>query len=280
MSYVLERFGAITLPLYNRTHSMPPADALPTVVRTTAGAFDNAGSERAGAALPMQIRLTATIYDDAPAVVRSQVDALRAAVRTRGWLYRRADDDGDLQRCLARLVSVDDDRKPNNRRHFEVKATWQALTLWQGLRAEDWTLDDGESFDDGLYLDTGEVLVTPPGSSEITIGSNLPTTDVRLTVVMDGTDADPVYVVIPQTNVALAVAGPWAAADVLVIDAPSRTITLNGAAAYSRLDLESGYAAYDHLTAEWLILQPGINDVLVVGGAIDSATVAYTEVWA
>ena len=280
MAYTLWKFGSIELPLYNRTHSMPPADALPTVVRTTAGAFDNAGSERAGAALPMQIRLTATIYDDAPAVVRSQVDALRAAVRSRGWLYRRADDDGTVQRCLARLISVDDDRKPNNRRHFDIKATWQALTLWYGKRAEDWTLDDGETFDDGLYLDTGEQLVTPPGSSEITIGGNLPTTDVRLTVVMDGTDADPVYVVIPQSDVALAVAGPWAAADVLVIDAPSRTITVNGTAAYSRLNLEAGYLAYEHLTAEWLMLQPGINDVFVLGEAIDSATVQYTEVWA
>ena len=87
----------------------------------------------------MQIRLLVTIYDDA-AVVRSQVNTLRSRACT--WMALSARRRWrDIHRCLARLVSVDDDRKPYAAPPFRgQEATWQALTLCgRACIAEDWT---------------------------------------------------------------------------------------------------------------------------------------------
>lgn len=280
MAYTLQRFGAITLPLYNRRTDMSPVLPRTALLATAAGTFDAWGSERAPQKLPHNITMACVLSEDAAAAFRTAIDALRAAVGTRASLYRLADDDATVHRCTARLIDMDYQRAVANIHHQELKLTFQQLDAWTGRRAEDWVLDDGSDLDDGLYLDTGDVLITPPGASEVTILGNLPAKDVRITMNFDGVDTDPAYVVIPQSGVAIEIAGPWANLDVLYIDAEARTITLNGADCYSRVNLDNGYLAYDHTASEWLRLEPGYNQVFAIGTALDSATLQYVEAWA
>lgn len=280
MAYTLWKFGGIVLPPYNRSTKMTPVRPRTALVATAAGVFDAWGSGRAQAKFPHTISLQCTLVAEDMATWRSSIDALRAAVGTRAQLYRLADDDGAVHKCTARLLDLTFTRSGRLARHQELTLVFEQLDHWRGRRWEDWTFDDGYFFDDGMYFDTGAVLVTPPGTVQFTVGGNLPAATVRLTVRCDGADSDPINVVIPETDVALGVAGPWVNLDTLVIDAAARLITLNGADAYARLDTESGYAAYDHLAEEWLVLEPGLNSVFVVGGAIDDATVEFTELWA
>ncbi len=280
MAYTLQRFGAITLPIYNRRTDLSPVLPRTALLATAAGTFDAWGSERAPQKLPHNITMACVLSEDAAAAFRTAIDALRAAVGTRASLYRLADDDATVHRCTARLIDMDYQRAVANIRHQELKLVFQQLDAWTGKRAEDWVLDDGSDLDEGLYLDTGDVLITPPGASEVTILGNLPAKDVRITLNFDGADSDPAYVVIPQSGVAIEIAGPWANLDVLYIDAEARTITLNGADCYSRVNLDNGYGAYDHTATEWLRLEPGYNQVFAIGTALDSATLEYVEAWA
>lgn len=280
MSYTLERFGSIYLPLYNRRTDATPVQPRQALLSTAAGTFDAYGSDRAPQKLPHAITLVCVLAEDTEAALRTSIDALRAAVGTRATLYRRADDDGTVQRCTARLVDMDYQRGRGNLRHQELKLAFQQLDPWVGKRWEDWTLDDGINLDDGYYFDSGAVALTPPASPTITVGGNITAVDAILSVTMAGTDTDPVYVVCPTTGVALVVDGPWALNDLLVIDNDARTITLNGADAYSRLDLDSGYGAYDHTANQWIELPPGTYEIFVLGTAIDDAELTLGEAWA
>ncbi len=280
MAYTIRRFGAITLPIYNRRADLSPVLPRTALLATASGTFDAWGSDRAPQKLPHSITMACVLSEDTAAAFRTAIDALRAAVGTRATLYRMADDDGSVHRCKARLIDMDYQRAVANIHHQELKLVFQQLDAWTGRRAEDWVLDDGSIFDDGLYLDTADVLITPPGNGEVTILGNLPAKDVRITMNFGGADSDPAYVVIPQSGVAIEIAGPWANLDVLHIDAEARTITLNGADCYSRVNLNNGYAAYDHTATEWLRLDPGLNQIFAIGTALDFATLQYTEAWA
>lgn len=280
MSYTLQRFGAITLPLYNRKTDATPVQPRVAVVATAAGSFDAWGSERAAPKFPHTITLACIVAEDTTGALRTAIDALRAAVGTRATLYRSADDDGAVQRCNARLIDMDYQREPKHRIHQTLKLVWQQLDAWSGDRYEDWVLDDGFSLDDGYLLDTGAITFSPPTAGEFTVGGNLSALDVRLTITFDATDTDPCYVIAADGGICLAIDGPWADGDVLYIDSQARTITLNGNDAYSRLDLDAGYGAYDHTATEWMPLAPGFQQILVVNAAADEASFEYVEAWA
>lgn len=280
MAYTLWKFGSIELPTYNRSTKMTPVRPRTALVATAAGVFDAWGSGRAQAKFPHTISLQCTLVAEDVATWRSSIDALRAAVGTRATLVRRAEDDGAVQKCEARLVDCQYSQVGRLARHQQLTLTFEQLNHWRGKRWEDWELDDGYLLDDGLYLDVGAILVTPPGTVQFTVGGNLPSLDVRITVTFDGVDTDPAYIVIPETDVALKIAGPWANLDSLVIDSAARSITLNGTDIYDRLNIDDGYAAYDHLANEWLVLEPGLCSVFVVGTAVDDGVITFTEAWA
>lgn len=280
MAYTLWKFGSIELPPYNRSTKMTPVRPRTALVATAAGVFDAWGSGRAQAKFPHSITLKCVLAADDAATWRSSIDALRAAVGTRALLYRRADDDGTVNKCTARLMDMNYSRVGRRALHQELTLAFEQLDRWGGKQWADWTLDDGHFLDDGYFLDTGAISLYPDTSPEVTVGGNLPATSPIFTIEMAGTDTDPISVVIPATGVALNVDGPWADGDVLIIDSDARLITFNGADAYDRLDLDTGYGAYDHTANEWLAITPGTYAIFVIGAAIEAAEMTYTEAWA
>jgi len=281
MSYTLERFGDITLPLYNRTHKEPPASAISAVVATAAGAFDTSGSERSKLRLPMPITLSCILYEETEAARRTALDALRAAVGTQAWLYRRADDDGAVHRCRARLMSMDDDRSPKHRAYIEIKLTWQALTHWTGRRFEDWTFDDGSSLDDALYLDTGAIELTMDATTALTVGGNLPVADAVVTLIANDEPALQLWYidVLSPTRCAIYTwADNPAEGAAVVVASGTKSVRFAGADNYDQFSYDPAHASED-----WIDLRPGVNQVSVERGypAYDStATISYAEHWA
>lgn len=285
MSYTLQRFGTIVLPIYNRTTDMTPVQPRTALLATAAGAFDAWGSERAPRKFPHTITMSCILHESVAATYRSSIDALRAAVGTRAKLSRVADNDLTMHQCTARLMDMDYQRSSRHRSHQELKLVFQQLDEWLGKRAEDWVFDDGSTFDDGLYFDTGDVALKGSGSNVISVGGNVPTTSIRLSMTIVTSDANPIYVVFDEAGVALKIAGPWTAADVIYIDGAARTITVNGADAYAKLNLDDGYTpSYPHTATDWLVLALGTNTILLRGTAItDAGNVAvmeYAEAWA
>lgn len=290
MSYTLERFGTIVLPLYNRRTDATPVLPRQALVSTAAGTFDAYGSERAPQKLPHTITLACTLAEDSTAALRTKIDALRAAVGTRATLYRRADDDGAVHRCTARLVDVDYQRQRKNLRHQELKLEFQQLDAWRGKIYENWTLDGGKNFDDGYYFDGGAVALGALGS--ITVGGNLPALDVRATLVVTGTTNPTFCQIYSLGNPACVVTidDTITPGSTYYIDSAARTATKNGADAYALIDLDTALdgssPAQYHTADEWLVLPPGPLSLGLAyafegpGTANIAGTLEFAEAWA
>lgn len=277
MSYTLERFGAITLPLYNRKSDQSLAAPKAVVVPTIAGAFDAWGTARAPQKFPHGLAMDCILSEDLAATYRTNIDALRAAVGTRANLYRRADDDLTTQQCTARLLAMDYQREIKNNRHQQLKLQFAQLGPWRGKRTEDWTFDDGHYFDDGLYFDTGGIALVP-GANIVTLGGNLAVTNAIVTLTINKAIDAEVRLASTAAGIDWSVAGLWTLNDVIIVDCGARSVTLNGADAYAALLLESG-----HTNEHWLELLPGANtiDITIIGVAPDiSIELTYAEQWA
>lgn len=278
--YSLTRFGDLVLPLYNRETDMSPADAISTLVMAAGGAIDAAGSARSPLREPMPITMRCVLVGDTAADLLAQINTLRAAVGTRAWLYRAADADGTLHRCTARLMDVAAARKRGNILHAEVKLTWQAIGSWRGKRYENWTLDDGSEFDDCLYLDTGAVAITMDATTTVTNTGNLPVVDATLRVVTEAHSIQLWYFDMNAQNIHITFyVNTPAAGDEIVLNAGSKTITLNGADNYSRF----GYDPLTHANADWIALAPGANLVELARqypAPSSTAILEFAERWA
>lgn len=279
--YTYERFGAITLPPYNRRSDQDPAPPQATVVATIAGAFDAWGADRAPQKFPQALSLDCVLSEDTAAAMRTAIDALRAAVGTRAALYRRADDDLTLQICTARLVAMDYQRQPGNLRQQRLKLQFQQLGPWLGKRAEDWTLDDGEVLDDGLYFDTSAIDLSAGGEITVTVGGNLPLTNGILIVTVDTatTVALDITLTVAAQGIDWSLSGTYADGDVITIDCGARSVVKNTTDAYADFTLNAG-----HTNEHWLALAPGANvvDVIIVTVPASGITLAltYAEQWA
>jgi hypothetical protein len=284
MSYVLERFGDITLPVYNRLESIDPIAPRTAVVATAAGSYDIWGSDRAAQKFPHRLQLTCVAAAASIAALRTELDALRAAQGTRDYLYRRADDDGTVHRCQARLVDVAYSRKPGQLVYMEIKLTWDQLDQWEGRRYEGpWRLDDGHRLDDGLFLDAVELTAAPAVS--ITNAGNLPARNVVLTITVSGADVTYIGFTIPLSGVAWSIDDTPADGDVYVMDAAARSLTKNGADAYALLELEESISGLVHTAREWIVIEPGVPDtaqLVVVSTGASSVTglLTFAEAWA
>lgn len=280
MGYSFERFGAITLPEYNREMNMAPVAAVQRIVATAAGAFDADGSGRAGQQFPHALTVEAIVFEEAAADLRAALDALRAAVGTRAYLYRRADDDSTVHRALCRLASMDVQRSYEQRRAYQpVTLQFLQLSAWQGASSAAWTLDDGELFDDGLLFDATSYAWSI-GSSltirSVTNGGNLPVMDVVFTITAGATGlTNPI---LTGGGMDLRWTGTIAATKSLVIDCGVLSVLNDGANAYSGLTLGA-----NHAIEAWCSLAPGATDIeLAITGTLTGATwgVSFRDRWA
>lgn len=279
MGYSFERFGAITLPVYNREIAMAPVSAVQRIVATAAGAFDADGSGRAAQAFPHPLTIEAIVFEEASADLRAALDALRAAVGTRAYLYRRADDNNLVHRALCRLASMDVQRSYEQRRAYQpVTLQFLQMSAWQGASSA-WTLDDGELFDDGLLLDATSYSWSIGGSPTfrtVANGGNLPVTDAIFAITAGATGlTNPI---LTGGGMDLRWTGTIAATKSLVIDCGALSVLNDGANAYSGLTLGS-----NHTIEAWCSLPPGETTIeLAITGTLTGATwgVSFRDRWA
>lgn len=279
MGYSFERFGMLTLPIYNRESSQSPVAANLRLVSTAAGAFDSDGSGRSAQQFPHGLTVVALVSEDASADQRAALDALRAAVGTRAYLYRVADDDSTIHRALCRLAAMTVERSYSEHGYQPVTLQFQQLAGWQGASNSAWVLDSGEFFDDGLALDvTG--YSWPIGATltlrSVSNGGNLPVTDVRFTITAGATGlTNPI---LSGGGMDLRWTGTIAATKTLVIDCGALSVLNDGADAYSGLALGS-----NHALEHWCRLQPGVTEIeLAITGTLTGATwaIAFRDRWA
>lgn len=279
MSYTFDRFGSITLPTYNREISMAPVGAAELIVSTIAGAFDADGTGRSGQRFPHTLTVEVIVSEADSGDQRAALDALRAAVGTRAYLYRTADDDGTTHKTLCRLVGMRQERSYEQRRAYQpIRLEFRQLGPWQG-QATSWTLDDGELLDDGLDFDSSDyysVISTSPDSQAVTNGGNLPATSVVITInAGSGALGNPI---ITAPGMDLRWAGLIPAGQSLIIDSGALSVLLNGADAYSGL-----YFGGTHTIENWIELAPGASVVtLTIGGTLTGASwsIDFREAWA
>lgn len=280
MGYSFERFGVITLPEYNREMNMAPVAAVQRIVATAAGAFDADGSGRAGQQFPHPLTVEAIVFEEAAADLRVALDALRAAVGTRAWLLRRADDDDTIHRALCRLASMEVQRSYEQRRAYQpVTLQFLQLSAWQGGGGEAWTLDDGEFFDDALWFDAAQYtwsIGTSPTTETISNNGNLPVTDAIFTITAGSSAlSNPI---LTGGGMDLRYTGTIAAGEALAIDCGALSVLNDGANAYSTFALGA-----NHTLETWCSLAPGDTDItLTVTGTTTGATwnVSFRDRWA
>lgn len=280
MSYVYERFGTITLPLYNRETNQTPVAPRQQIAATVAGAFDGDGTGRSDQQYPHALSLEAAVTADSTTLLRAALDVLRAAVGTRAYLYRRADDDSDVHRALCRLVGMTLERSYKTHLAYQmVRMQFAQLGQWEGDNHASWALDDGSLFDDGLLLDSGDysqALSSTSASQTVANGGNLPVHSVQIAVTAGSAALTSVR--ITGTGFDLQWTGTIAAGQTLAIDCAAQSVLLSGVDAYSGFALGDG-----HTIEDWISLEPGNTTIsLAVTGTITGAgwNIEFRDGWA
>jgi hypothetical protein len=278
MAYYLERFGTQELPLYNVTHDLDVVAAKNTIVRTVLNGFDSAGSGQADQNLPQAIRYKGVILESTVSAWRTAVDALRATARTRAQLWRRAEDNDEVQWCYARFISGQTTRDAN-RPPFEYEASLQFMQLspWVGHDYTTWVLDEGDYLDTALYLDEEGwtfTLSTSPKACTVTNGGNRSTNNVRLAVTAGS--ASITSITFACGDAEFTYSGTVASGHILVIDCGAQSVS-NTTSDYANFALTS-----NHTIEDWIRLDPGDNIITVTktgGGTTSSLSVEYQDGW-
>lgn len=280
MSYFYERFGAITLPTFNREASLAPVAPDLRIVATAAGAFDGDGVGRAAQKFPHSLSLEAIVSEATTAAQRTALDALRAAVGTRAHLYRRADDDSTVQRALCRLASMTAQRSYEQRRAYQpITLQFAQIGPWLGTTySGPWTLDSGIYFDDSYVLDAPSLGVTLGASGQyigLPNGGNLPQSDVTITVAVASGAIRAVAFLGSDWHIGYS--GPLTAGRILTIDAGAQRVVVNDDDAYADFDFGVG-----HVIEDWISLTPGNNGVTInyIGAAVATVQFQYADRWA
>ncbi len=277
--YRFDRFGAITLPLYNRQTNQAPAAARTAIVQTIAGAFDSDGAGRSPAKFPHNLMLRCVVAESTAAAQRIALDTLRQAVGLRGNLYRLADVDSSSQRALCRLVAMDLERNASkDKATQEVVLRFSQQGPWLGtVHSGPWTLDSGVLLDEGYALDVSSSIYTfaTPTTVWLTNDGNLPHSDVIMSV--KATSGTLNALGITAAGVDMVWSGVLNAGHELVIDFGAQSVTVDGNDAYSGLELTN-----NHIIEEWLVLNPGANSLYLnpVGGATIRVVFQYVDRWA
>lgn len=278
----LIRFGAVTLPEYDFQTDVGTG---PSTVAMTAlvggGAFDGQGGDDAPLRLPYTVRYNGTVTDPSAETVRSRIDELRALRGKRLKLWRRCIDDGRTQWALARLLEmkVTSDVRSSHWR-VPVELTFSILSRWNGSQHDGgWKLDTGKKLDDGLTLDGNELTVLTSSPQTITV-DNDGNVAVRDAVVMITAGSTAItYLKVGISGVCeWEYAGSISAGQALVVDCGAKSVLNNGANAYSGFELTA-----NHTVADWLVLEPGNNSVVVTrtgGGSTSTVEFVFSDGWA
>lgn len=302
MLITYERFGAVTLPIYDPSEpigsflSRSSYAALPG-----GGAFRSYGDQQAPRG-PRTVRRTGLLLEQSLEALDSAFAALVAKRGRVDRLYgRRAN--GDVVWTHAELVSVEALREPRSLFRF---AEYVALDVdtefsvfagpWYGTEhgGENWEWDSDVAWDSGVAWEqrTGEVFTITPGTlntNVVTNAGNATTRIVTYTITVPGgagaiapVGDDPSITIrtVPAEDVSLTSQldyyGTIADGAELVIDAGSMSITNGGVGDYAHLAF-----GVSHTIGGWVVLGPGVNSIqtLYTGATNAILTVDFSDSW-
>lgn len=259
MSYKLTTFNNVDLPAYNRESGLDTAPGLDGILATVLGGYDSWQSDIAPLATPYPLTVRGIVSAETDADQRAAIDALRACSRRRAQLVRVADDDDSEHWCYARLGQL------AHRRITGVNG-YQVLEL--GFIVESGWEEDRPN--------QQETLAASPHTLSVENAGNRMVANAVITLHADS--ASLTAVTLTTTNgTHLVWTGTVLAGDDLIIDCGAKSITNDGANAYSGLS----YGA-SHTIDDWLRIE-GEMDITVTytgGGTSPTVTIAYNDGWA
>lgn len=282
--YWLTTFGATPLPQYDVAFSVGPAPAIAqTVDLPGGGVFDASGTGVARQKYPFQLRYACSVVGPSQAVALGQVNALNALIGTRAKLWR--EEAGAIAPvrhwCWARLVDIDVSMRAKMP-HWNVPVAMSFLIMgrWNGINhRKPWTFDSGEHFDTNIAFDNDEMTVLSTSPQTVVVDND------GLQAVRDAV-INVTALTAPITSLTIGVTGvtefTWtgtlATNKTLVIDCGAKTVKNDGVGAWA------GFAfTGNHKVADWLVLQPGNNSVVVSktgGGTTSTIEFVFADGWA
>lgn len=297
MLVTYERFGALTLPIYDPSEPIGAFSARGSFLDLPeGGASRGAGSGRA-AASPRELTRVGTLLGASLAEVDTAFAQLVAAARTQDRLYARRPD-GRIVWTMAELARVDALREP--RRLFrgcpdvalDVEMAFVLFSPpWSGSRhGRGWTFDAGESFDSGLVFDEalGDIFTLTAGLATSCLLENAGNATGRDVTLIIAAGAAPITQVLVTSTSPAGVKqadfeynGTIASNYALRIDAGAQAIELNTSGEWTG-DYTNLYLRPDHALAGWLVLDAGTTDVRVTIVSLQNATLYafYSDAWA
>lgn len=276
---ILERFGTVTLPVYNPDGDIGPSPSRSGTVNIPGGAYDAYGNDQAPRETTTITR-RCTLIEDTPAALQTALDELRSLRGKRDRLYARMQDD-TVRWHWARLLRVVVPKKPGNVVNQEIELIFELPPIWwYGERTGDgWVLDAGEYFDAGLTLDESGglfTLNTSPKNVTINNGGNATVTNAVITVTAAGTDITALTIA-KSGETQLVYSGTIAVGQALVIDCGAWSVENNGSDDYANFALGAS-----HAIEEWLHLSPGNNTITVTktgGSAASTIGIEFYDGW-
>ncbi|HMR01773.1 MAG TPA: hypothetical protein PKA43_00215 [Candidatus Competibacter phosphatis] len=259
MSYKLTEFDGVSLPSYNRESGLDTAPPLDGFVATVMGGYDSYQTDIAPMATPYPLSVRGIVSAETDADQRAAIDGLRALGRRRGQLIRVAEDDDSEQFCYARLQQIAHRRIAGINGYQVLELVFLIESGWYEERPSQ-----------------QEVMSSSPHTLSVENAGNRMVADAVLTVSAD--DANLTAVTLTTTNgTHLVWTGTVLAGDDLVIDCGAKSVTNDGANAYSGLS----YGA-NHSIDDWLRVE-GEMDITIAytgGGTSPTVTIAYNDGWA
>lgn len=274
MSYKLERFGTLTLPIYNPSQDVGVGPARAQLQDLPGGGvFDLLGSERASPGAQSVSRQGTIHGDDLPML--AELRALKAKIGSRDRLFRRAQASGEIEWSWARLVNVRSERGVGDRYMLDVDIDFSVISpTWYGSRHGDgWLLDAGEYLDAGLDLDEeGSDVWTLYGSTTNVVINNGGNAIVKNAIlrIIPGSAPITAVTVSKSGQTEITYTGTINPSQVLEIDCGAWSVKNNGVDDYDGLTYGSG-----HVIDGLLRLDPGANTIGIVkvGGNIDDRVI-------
>lgn len=279
--YQLTRFGSTLLPLTDMTLNTGTAPAdVAAVGLVGGGTFDAYGSGVAPQKFPYDLRYVCTVVNPDADTARVTLRDLKSLIGTRAKLWRTLIPGSSTHWAWARLSDVDSTMR-GDMPQWVVPLTlgFTVMGRWHGVRHQKaWFFDDGNYFDDGLAFDSNEetVLTTSPQSVIVDNDGRMPVRDTIINVTAH---------VAPITRLEISLGscnwyydGTIAIDKTLVIDCGAKSVRNDGAASWADLHLTG-----NHVVADWLVLQPGDNAVVVTktgGGTTSTIEFVFYDGWA
>lgn len=278
MTYLLERFGSLTLPTAKPNSTLDTGSIQSGLMDIPGGAYDSWGSNQASMGAH-RITHTALLTGNGLASIESTFNSWRAQIGKRDRLYRRHPS-GALQWVYARLSDVKANRQAGQINTFEISLTFEiAYSVWNGYkRGWSWALDDGSYFDTGLVFDSTYTYTIPQsGTIVLTSTGNYPVTNPLITIYAGGTSVTNLAMADSVAGFQMLYNGTIQAGGTLVIDGGAYTC-YNGTADHYAYMARGSL----HVINEWFKFLPGgtITITKTEAGTVTTGVFSFSDGWA